>query len=112
MQGLLRKQLLSVVVRQTARRAAHSKFGSPYTYNRTFQSSTNVKDVPQWPNPPVPQPVATPYSSNESAIDGQSRTGSNKGSVYAELAASPIVQAGVTTVIGLIAVYAVRHMPQ
>lgn len=59
-------------------------------------------DIPQWPNPPVPQPAATPYDaggSEKSNFEGGKN--SAKGSVYAELAASPIVQAAVTTAIGL-----------
>ena len=71
---------------------------------RSIHASSHRFDIPQWPNPPVPQPSVTPYDSGNSGgsnLDGK-RPG--KGSVYAELAASPIVQAAVTTAIGLIAV--------
>jgi hypothetical protein len=84
---------------------------------RHLHTSTRLSDIPQWPNPPVPQPTVTPYSSNSNA-GGPGNDNSNnnnnggggnggkstRGSVYAELAASPIVQAAVTTAIGLIAV--------
>lgn len=69
---------------------------------RTLHTTTRVFDIPQWPNPPVPQPAATPYDaggSEKSNFEGGKN--SAKGSVYAELAASPIVQAAVTTAIGL-----------
>jgi hypothetical protein len=83
---------------------------------RYIHTSTPLSDIPQWPNPPVPQPTVTPYSSNNSNSNaggpdndnnnngGGNRGKSTRGSVYAELAASPIVQAAVTTAIGLIAV--------
>lgn len=83
---------------------------------RYIHTSTPLSDIPQWPNPPVPQPTVTPYSSNNSNSNaggpdndnnnngGGNGRNSNRGSVYAELAASPIVQAAVTTAIGLIAV--------
>lgn len=83
---------------------------------RYIHTSTSLSDIPQWPNPPVPQPTVTPYSPNSNSggpgddnNNNNNNSGGNggkstRGSVYAELAASPIVQAAVTTAIGLIAV--------
>lgn len=87
----------------------------PIPTSRCFHTSTPFCDIPQWPNPPVPQPTVTPYSSNNSNSNAGGPDNNNnggggnggkspRGSVYAELAASPIVQAAVTTAIGLIAV--------
>jgi len=73
----------------------------PVTARTLHQSSIN-RDVPQWPNPPVPQPTVTPYDAGSGS--NRSSGDDRKGSVYAELASSPIIQAAVTTAIGLIAV--------
>ena len=74
----------------------------PVTTARLLHQSPLNRDIPQWPNPPVPQPTVTPYDggSGSNRSSGEDR----KGSVYAELASSPIIQAAVTTAIGLIAV--------
>ena len=109
-----RLPLLPSLPRQESRTGiSHSH--QPIPTLRYIHASTPLSDIPQWPNPPVPQPTVTPYSPNSNSggpgsnnNDGGNGGGqggkSTRGSVYAELAASPIVQAAVTTAIGLIAV--------
>jgi hypothetical protein len=88
------------VLHPSIRRAAIASL-----HRRSLHASVTARDVPSWPNPPTPQPTVTPYEAADDARSGSSsRGGGVKSSVYAELAASPFVQAGVTTVVGLIMV--------
>lgn len=77
-----------------------------------FHSSAIRKDLPQWPNPPVPQPVVTPYDDPRAgqggAGGGKRGGGDDKGphwkSILENLSTNPLFGAMLTTVIGLAAV--------
>lgn len=72
-----------------------------------FHASAIRKDLPQWPNPPVPQPVVTPYQ-DPRAGQGGGGGGDNKKSSWKDilenLSTNPLFGAMLTTVIGLAAV--------
>ncbi|KAJ9101973.1 hypothetical protein QFC20_005122 [Naganishia adeliensis] len=73
-----------------------------------FHASAIRKDLPQWPNPPVPQPVVTPYQ-DPRAGQGGGGGGDNKKSSWKDilenLSTNPLFGAMLTTVIGLAAVF-------
>lgn len=64
-------------------------------------------DVPQWPNPPVPQPVVTPYQdprANQDGGGGGGKKGTSWKEILENLSTNPLFGAMLTTVVGLAAV--------
>jgi hypothetical protein len=68
---------------------------------RTIHSSLPRGNIPQWPNPPVPQPQVTPLDSSDPHHEGHRRSRSGKSSFWKEWANSASFQAALTTVVGL-----------
>lgn len=68
---------------------------------RTLHSSPISRNIPQWPNPPVPQPQVTPLDSSDPHHTGHKRSRSGKSSFWKEWANSASFQAALTTVVGL-----------
>jgi hypothetical protein len=77
-----------------------------------FHTSNTRRNLPQWPNPPVPQPVVTPYGDPRGqqggAGGGRGGDGKDQGphwkSILENLSTNPLFGAMLTTVIGLAAV--------
>ena len=77
-----------------------------------IHSSVNRRNLPQWPNPPVPQPVATPYSdpreqqggAGGGENGGRKEQGPHWKNILENLSTNPLFGAMLTTVIGLAAV--------
>jgi hypothetical protein len=74
---------------------------SPALQARTIHSSPIRRNIPQWPNPPVPQPQVTPLDSSDPHHEGHRRSRSGKSSFWKEWANSASFQAALTTVVGL-----------
>lgn len=76
--------------------------------NRNIQNTASRQDLPQWPNPPVPQPVVTPYQDPRAGQDGAKGGGKAEGpswrTILENLSTNPLFGAMLTTVIGLAAV--------
>ena len=68
---------------------------------RTIHSSPISRNIPQWPNPPVPQPQVTPLDSSDPHHEGHRRSRSDKSSFWKQWANSASFQAALTTVVGL-----------
>jgi hypothetical protein len=88
---------------------------------RPFQTTSRLSNIPQWPNPPVPQPQVTPYDTPGSGSGSASAKGTAGGSgggekqqgtkeqvssFLREWASSSSFQAALTTVVGLGMVFA------
>lgn len=77
-----------------------------------FHTSSTRRNLPQWPNPPVPQPVVTPYEGPRGqqggAGGGKGGDGKDQGphwkNILENLSTNPLFGAMLTTVIGLAAV--------
>lgn len=82
---------------------ASPRAGRPLPVPRAIHASARQLDIPQWPNPPTPQPAVTPYDAPGGEGKDKKDESTSK-AVWKELAASPLVQAGVTTVVGLVMV--------
>jgi hypothetical protein len=74
---------------------------SPALQARTIHFSPIRRNIPQWPNPPVPQPQVTPLDSSDPHHEGHRRSRSGKSSFWKEWANSASFQAALTTVVGL-----------
>jgi hypothetical protein len=81
------------------------------TQRFNVHSTASRQDLPQWPNPPVPQPVATPYQDPRAgqgggggAGGGGKGQGTNWRTILENLSTNPLFGAMLTTVIGLAAV--------
>jgi len=74
---------------------------SPALQVRAIHSSPIRRNIPQWPNPPVPQPQVTPLDSSDPHHEGHRRSRSGKSSFWKEWANSASFQAALTTVVGL-----------
>jgi hypothetical protein len=68
---------------------------------RTIHSSRPLGNIPQWPNPPMPQPSVTPLDPSDPHHSGHKRSRSDKSSFWKEWANSASFQAALTTVVGL-----------
>ena len=68
---------------------------------RAIHCSPIRRNIPQWPNPPVPQPQVTPLDSSDPHHEGHRRSTSGKSSFWKEWANSASFQAALTTVVGL-----------
>ncbi|KAJ9107479.1 hypothetical protein QFC21_000932 [Naganishia friedmannii] len=86
--------------------------GSTLTRNAqrfNIHSTASRQDLPQWPNPPVPQPVATPYQDPRTGQGGAGGGGKGPGTdwktILENLSTNPLFGAMLTTVIGLAAVF-------
>ena len=77
-----------------------------------IHTSVIRRNLPQWPNPPVPQPVATPYEDprGQQGGPGGGKDGSGREhgphwkNILENLSTNPLFGAMLTTVIGLAAV--------
>lgn len=78
----------------------HSHFALPA---RRISSSPQRLDLPQWPGPAIPQPPVGPSDPIAAKDDAQSSS-SGRGSfgdIFKRWADNPLVQAAITTVLGL-----------
>ncbi|WWC70154.1 uncharacterized protein I206_104101 [Kwoniella pini CBS 10737] len=101
--NILNKQCIRrIVIPQIS---SNSSFTIKHSHIRTFTNSTVRYNVPQWPNPPVPQP---PIGPSDDLLITPSTSPLNKGkeSFWREWSSSASFQAALTTVIGLGMVFA------
>ncbi|WVQ67251.1 uncharacterized protein L199_005446 [Kwoniella botswanensis] len=75
----------------------------PFPPIRTLVSTSVRLDIPQWPNPPVPQP---PVGPSDTLTDTPPRRNSDKKGFWEQWASSASFQAALTTVVGLGMVFA------
>ena len=70
---------------------------------RSIHSTSAARNIPQWPNPPVPQPTVTPLDPDDPIHRSSRQGGDGKGkqSFWRQWASSPSFQAALTTVVGL-----------
>lgn len=68
---------------------------------RTFTSTHSSRNIPQWPNPPVPQPTVTPLDPSDPIHARSKDESSGKNSFWRQWASSASFQAALTTVVGL-----------
>jgi len=68
---------------------------------REIHSSRINRNIPQWPNPPMPQPSVTPLDPSDPHHSGHRRSRSERTSFWKEWANSASFQAALTTVVGL-----------
>ncbi|WWC94615.1 hypothetical protein V866_001462 [Kwoniella sp. B9012] len=75
----------------------------PFLPIRTFSGTSIRLDIPQWPNPPVPQP---PVGPSDTLTDTPPRRNSDKKGFWEQWSSSASFQAALTTVVGLGMVFA------
>ncbi|OCF61028.1 hypothetical protein L486_00672 [Kwoniella mangroviensis CBS 10435] len=75
----------------------------PFSPIRTLSGTSVRLDIPQWPNPPVPQP---PVGPSDTLTDTPPRRNSDRKGFWEQWSSSASFQAALTTVVGLGMVFA------